>query len=116
MNSLRNRIAILLILAIVTVVTLATLAASTALRPPLPQTTMEPVARQLHLVIKMIEADPADAVTAGARLQQGPATGAPEDILSGLLVKALSQTGRSRTAIITRNEGRPGITASIKLE
>ncbi|MEK1852729.1 MAG: ATP-binding protein [Phyllobacterium sp.] len=116
MNSLRNRIAILLILAIVTVVTLATLAANTALRPPLPQTTMEPVARQLHLIIKMIEADPADAVTAGVRLQQGPATGAPEDILSELLVKALSQTGRSRTAFITRNEDRPGITASIKLE
>jgi signal transduction histidine kinase len=32
-----------------------------------------------------------------------------------LLVRALSQTGPSRTAIITRNEGRPGITASIKL-
>jgi len=115
MNSLRNRIAILLVFAIVTVVGLATLAASTALRGPLPEATMEPVARQLQLVARIVEANPSQAVTAGFTVRQAPATGAPEETLSRFLQRALSLTGPARSAIVTRTEERPGITASVEL-
>lgn len=116
MNSLRNRIALLLISAIVTVVVLATLAASTALSGPTPDTTMDPVARQLHLMIRMVETDPADARTAGIFVRQAPATGLEEQRLSGFLTKALNRTGPSRLAIVARNHDQSVLTASVKLE
>lgn len=115
MTSLRNRIAVLLILAIVSVVGLATFAASRALQPPLPQATMEPLARQLHVLAKLAQADRQAALVAGLVLQAAPATGREEMGMTRFLNRALERTGTARKAVITRSPDTPVLTASVDL-
>lgn len=115
MKSLRNRFVLLLIVAIVTVVGLATFAASRALRPPLPEATMEPVARQLHLLAELAARDRQDAVALGVNLQDGPAEGAEIEGMSRFLTRALERTGAARTAIVTQAPGSPIVVASVEL-
>lgn len=115
MNSLRNRITALLILAIVTVVGLATFAASRVLQPPSPEATMEPIARQIHLLIAMTVRDRADALAVGVRLQTEPEAGVENEKLSRFLTKALERTGHTRRAIVTERVGTFTFTASVNI-
>jgi signal transduction histidine kinase len=115
MKSLRNRIVLLLIVAIVTVVGLATFAASRVLQPPLPEATMEPVARQLHFLAALVERNREDAVSLGLELRDRPADGAEIEALTRYLGVALERTGSARTAVITRSPETPIIKASIDL-
>lgn len=115
MMSLRGRIALLLILAIVSVVGLATFAASRVLQSPLPEATMEPVARQLHVLTKLAELDREAALAAGVALEAGPASGLAENGMSRFLARAMEKTGAPRRAIITRSPDTPVLTASIDL-
>lgn len=115
MTSLRARIAVLLILAIVSVVGLATFAASRALLPPLPEATMEPLARQLHTLTGLAEADREAALAAGIVLQPSPAAGLEESGMSRFLTRALERTGTPRTAVVTRAADTPVLTASVGL-
>ncbi|MEO9340429.1 ATP-binding protein [Mesorhizobium sp. SB112] len=115
MNSLRNRITALLILAIVTVVGLATFAASRALQPPLPQATMEPIARQIHILVSMAERNREDAVASGLRLEAAPASGPEKERLSRFLMRSLEKTGEQRMAIVTESADGPALAASVDL-
>lgn len=115
MTSLRNRFVLLLIVAIVTVVGLATFAASRALRPPLPEATMEPLARQLHLLAGLAERDRQDALSLGVRLQDRPAEGTEIEGMSRFLTRALERTGAPRTAVATQAAGSPIVVASVRL-
>lgn len=115
MNSLRNRIAALLILAIVTVVGLATFAASRALQPPPLEATMEPIARQIQVHISMVERNRADAIASGVRLQSAPEAGMENEGLSRFLTRSLEKIGEPRTAIVSESANNLALTASIGL-
>ncbi|EKF42551.1 integral membrane sensor signal transduction histidine kinase [Nitratireductor indicus C115] len=115
MRSLRARIVALLILAIVTVVGLATFAASRALQPPLPEATMEPVARQLHLLARLVENNRPEAVAAGVTLDEIPAQGRKQEGPSRFLARSLANTGEARNVIVTRSADTPALTASVDL-
>lgn len=115
MMSLRTRIAVLLILAIVSVVGLATFAASRALQPPSRENTMDPVARQLHLLAAIVERNREDAIASGIVLRPEPASGNADHPATRFLTRALAATGQPRTAIVTRNEEEPVLTASVDL-
>lgn len=115
MNSLRNRITALLIIAIVSVVGLATFAASRALQHPLPEATMDPITRQLHVLISLVERNRADALAAGMRLQSAPAAGVEQEGLSRFLMKSLQMTGEPKSAIVTKSADAPILTASVDL-
>ncbi len=116
MTSLRARIAALLIAAIVTVVVLATLAASTALGPPSPQTTMEPVAQQLQMLAALAESEPERMGPAGFMIQPMPAGGTGDEGMTGFLRAGLARTGRPREAVVTRLAEDVALTASVRLD
>lgn len=115
MTSLRTRIAALLIVAILTVVGLATLAASRALQPPSPAATMEPVARQIHVLARLATDAPELVLAAGGRLQDQPHEATGDDRLSGFLAHALTMTGESYSVIVSRAQGTGVVTASVDL-
>lgn len=115
MNSLRNRIALLLFLAIVTVVLLATLTAVTVLRGPPPEAVLSPVIQKISPVIRTIEANPASAASQEFAIQPMQAPGFDDRRLSGMFMRELAQTGLTRTVIVTRNAGQQGLAASVRL-
>jgi len=115
MKSLRNRIAALLILAIVTVVGLATFAASQALQPPQPEATMEPIARQIHILAALARRNREDAAAAGLTLSDRPAPGMQEPATARFLMRALQRTGKAKTVIVTKGPGAAAPTASVDL-
>lgn len=115
MNSLRNRIALLLFLAIVTVVLLATLTAVTVLRGPPPEAVLSPVIQKISPVIRMIEANPANAASQEFAIQPMQAPGFDDRRLSGMFMRELAQAGLTRTVIVTRNAGQQGLAASVRL-
>jgi signal transduction histidine kinase len=116
MNSLRNRIALLLFLAIVTVVLLATLTAVTVLRGPPPEAVLSPVIQRISPIIRMVEADPASASSQEFSVQPMQAAGFDDRKLSGMFMRELGQAGLYRTVLVTRNAGRQGLMASIRLD
>lgn len=115
MNSLRTRITALLLVAIVTVVGLATFAASRALQPPLPEATMEPVARQIGLLARLATGDPELAREAGVTLQDRPAEGPVEDKLTQMMTRAMHDTGSSYQVQVSRPEDMPAPMISVFL-
>jgi signal transduction histidine kinase len=116
MKSLGARLALLLLTAIVLVVITSSFAASLVLRGPRPETTMEPVARQLRLIAEFAEADRAAAMAKGIVLSPKPADGSADDKLSSFLAEALRRTGAPRDVTISHEPGRGDMaTASIRL-
>ncbi|WP_253949037.1 ATP-binding protein [Mangrovicoccus sp. HB161399] len=115
MTSLSARIAALMIVAIVTVAGLATLAASRALVPPPPQATIEPIARQIQILARLAETDPAALRRAGGRLQAAPAAGVPDPHSTRFLNRALEKTGPHREVQVSHGSDLPAKTASVRL-
>lgn len=113
--TLRARIAALLIAAILTVVGLATLTASRVLQPPAPAATMEPVARQIHLLARIAREDPELVRAAGGMMRDRPDEGVVNEFFSGHLTHTLSKTGENLTAIVSRAGDAPALTASVDL-
>lgn len=116
MNTLRTRIALVLVGAIVGVVGLASLVASNMLRPPLPETTIEPVARQVRLLATLVDSDRALALVAGAALRDAPDAGEPDPESTRFLRRALERTGEALDVEITRSAEGPVSLASVALE
>ena len=115
MNTLRARIAALLVAAIVGVVGLASLVASNLLRPPLPEATIEPVARQIRLLAGLVVHDRGAAERAGADIRPGPDTGAPDPDTTRFLTHALERTGEALPVAVTRSAEAPVALASVDL-
>ena len=115
MKSLHARMVMLLLVAIVTVVALATFAASQAMRPPPTEATVEPVAKQLHLQLGLVEKSREDAIAAGVILQTERAPGPVYTNSTALLIEALKTTGSERIAVVTRERGSRIFKASIDL-
>ncbi|MBE3640632.1 HAMP domain-containing protein [Mangrovicoccus sp. HB182678] len=115
MTSLGARIAALMIVAILAVTGLATLAASRALTPPPPQSRIEPIARQMQILARLAEADPAALAAAGARIGPRPAAGSPDPRATHMLARALEHTGPARRVQVSRGPDLPAMTASVAL-
>ncbi|MFT4012620.1 MAG: ATP-binding protein [Paracoccus sp. (in: a-proteobacteria)] len=111
MDSLRTRIAALLITAIVSVVVLATYAATRVMQPPSPQATMEPVARQIHTTAALLGYGAPALVSVG--LQPEPAQGEIDQHQTGFLREALRRTGAPLDVVVTRQGERQPLSASI---
>ncbi|QCI99389.1 ATP-binding protein [Agrobacterium larrymoorei] len=116
MNSLRNRIAALLVISIIAVVALATFTAMKTLQPPSPAATIEPIARQLAFAVKIAEAGNDAALDGYYKLSQTPPEGENEEMLSHFLETALSSNGTPYVATVVRQPGREAPTAAIALE
>ncbi|TRW99378.1 HAMP domain-containing protein [Paracoccus sp. M683] len=117
MTSLRARITALLIAAILAVVGLATFAASRALQPPPPETTIEPIARQIHLLAALAQTAPQALRQAGGTVQDQPAAGGEVlERMSRFLTRALDRTGPPRSAIVNRTGSEGTLTASVALD
>lgn len=115
MTSLRTRIAILLILAMVGVVALATFTASRALRPPLPEATMEPLAHQVAMLATLARDDRQAAEAAGMTIEPASAGGIAEERMSNVLSRTLARMGTPQTVRVTRAPRTPVLTASVDL-
>ena len=115
MNSLRARIAALLVAAIFTVVGLATFAASRVLQPPQPEATMEPIARQLQVLARLAQDMPETVTAAGGRLQAEPAEGHLNQRLTQFLTRAMLHTGEGFEARVTQRRDAAAPTASVLL-
>lgn len=111
MNSLRARIALLLIVVIVSVVALATALSLIVLGPPGAKVTIEPVARDVMLVSRLAQRAP-DAVT----LHPEPAPGPRQQALTHWLRQTLRQMGSESLVVISRETRRTPPIASIPLE
>ncbi|MTH77863.1 ATP-binding protein [Paracoccus aestuariivivens] len=109
MNSLRTRIAALLIAAIVAVVVLATFTATRVMQPPSPQATMEPVAWQIHLTMTLL----GHGAGPSPDLRSAPAEGLADTRMTDFLRHALARTGEPLEAIVTHETGVAALTASI---
>ncbi|AQS65050.1 Adaptive-response sensory-kinase SasA [Rhizobium rhizogenes] len=116
MNSLRNRIAALLIASIIAVIALATIVADRTLQPPPPGATIEPLARSLAFAVTMAERDPSLQQPGYFRIEQKPPEGDLDGMLSEFLEKALARVGEPRTAMVIRSPGNPAPMAAIALE
>ncbi|MBB4568875.1 ATP-binding protein [Rhizobium leucaenae] len=114
MKSLGARLALLLLTAIVLVVITSSFVASLVMRGPKPESTMEPMARQLSILAKLAEADRAAAISAGVVIAAVPAGGHSDEPLSGFLMESLLRTGDPRPAIVSRPSSRATI-ASLRL-
>lgn len=116
MNSLRNRIAALLISSIVAVIALATVVADRTLQPPPRDATIEPLARSLAFAVRMAERDPSLQQPGYFRIEQKPPEGDLDGMLSEFLEKALARVGEPRTAMVIRSAGNPAPLAAIALQ
>lgn len=115
MTSLRARITALLIVAILSVVGLATLAASRVLAPPSPEITIEPVARQIHVLAALAETAPESLRLAGGLVQDSPAGGEVLERMTLFLAHALQRTGAARDIIVSRDGKGEMLLASVGL-
>lgn len=115
MTSLRTRITILLIVAILAVVGLATLAASRVLKPPAPEITIEPVARQIHILAALAETAPESLRQVGGLVQDDPAGGEVLERMTVFLADALQRTGEARRIIVSRDGPGEMLLASVGL-
>lgn len=115
MNSLRARMAALLIIAILTVVGLATLAASRALQHPNPEGGIDAVARQVRVMTTLAEEMPERMVLAGAVLRESPAPGEAVPRTTELLTDAMDRMDADSPLTVTRAEGNRVLTVSVDL-
>ncbi|SDA55157.1 ATP-binding protein [Mesorhizobium qingshengii] len=115
MSSLRARIALLLVTAIVGVVALATFAVVSVVGPPTPESTIEPVARQIRLLAQSLPSHVASADDLRIELGTQPASGQEDERATYLLVRALQHSGADFPALVVRVAGKQGMVASVQL-
>ena len=114
MKSLGARLALLLVTAIVLVVITSSFAAFLVMRGPRPEETMDPVAKQMHMLANIAEHNREEAVSQGMVIADAPASGQRDERFSDFLTKALNRTGEPQEAFVTRLEPNTAM-ASIKL-
>ncbi|TIM68688.1 MAG: HAMP domain-containing protein [Mesorhizobium sp.] len=115
MTSLRARIALLLVTSIVGVVALATLAVVSVVRGPNPESTIEPVARQILLLAQSLPGHVAQADDVKLELADQPTKGEKDERATRFLNRALEHSGAAFPAIVVRVEGKLGMVASVQL-
>lgn len=114
MNSLRLRIALLVVVAIVSVVGLATLVAVSVIGGPGPGRALGPAAIQIDLIARLVERHPEDfqegqvargslrGKDLGIRLRPRPARGPVQEELTESLREMLEHIGHPRDVVVTQ--------------
>jgi signal transduction histidine kinase len=126
-NSLRLRIALLVIVAIVTVVGLATLVAVSVIGGPGPGRALGPAAIQIDLIAQLVERHPEDfqeghiargtlrGKDLGIRIRPKPARGHVQEALTESLREMLGHVGRPRDVVVTQPRPRGPTLVSIPI-
>lgn len=116
MNTLRARIALLLVVATAAVVALATIAVISVLTGPRPENTMEPVARMIHAIVETAQSGEDHSIQPGIVLSNTNHDGRINMELSGFLSEALRRTGDAREVVVTGDDDKDGaLFASVRL-
>ncbi|MEL4069863.1 HAMP domain-containing protein [Ochrobactrum sp. GPK 3] len=115
MNTLRNRIALLLICAIVAVVGLATFAADRVLSPPSRELTSDPLARQIILLVSLFDKNPEEAEKLGFTLQKQPVDNDVDERGTSFISRALAANGKNWPLIVSRADAPRTENVSVKL-
>lgn len=112
MSSLRVRIAVLLVVAIVSVVTLITVVFLAFLSPPGPERTIQPVARQIELLIKAAETQPESF-----DLVAQPAAGVEHMSMTEWLKEVIVAPGKGPPPeiVVVRSNGVDPMRASVRI-
>ncbi|BCP51388.1 two-component sensor histidine kinase [Kaistia sp. 32K] len=127
MNSLRLKIALLVIVAIVAVVGMATLVAVSVIGRPGPARTLGPAAMQIDLIARLVERHPEDfqdgylsrgtlhGKDLGIRLRPEPARGPVQEELTESLREILAHFGHPREVVVTEPRVRGPTLVSIPI-
>ncbi len=116
MNSLRVRIAFVLVVSIVAVVGLATSATIFVLGPPPPGKFSRPTVLQIQMLIPLYESLPSDAGSLGpAPLRKAPWDGAVRERFTRFLQKDLRDAGIFNSVVVTRPADSDLAVASVEL-
>lgn len=116
MNTLRNRIALLLICAIVAVVGLATFAADRTLNPQPHQLGRDPSARQVVLLATLAEKYPDEAAELGLDIRDKSADGSVDEIAGRFLSEAVLASGKSWPVIVSHDNEPRTDNVSVRLK
>lgn len=114
MNSLRSRIALVLVISIVAVVGLATSATVFVLGQLGPENLAKPIALQIAKIIPLltsVTSDPASSVI----ITNMPAAGAPREPLADFLKQMLLELGYANQIIVTKPTDSDWLTVSIEV-
>lgn len=112
MNSLRTRIAAVLITAIVAVVLMASFVATRMMSPPHPEVTIEPIARQLGTILALMQRGVESPAPA---LRPQPDNDPLDPFMTQLLTEALRRTGTPLEGRVTGKRGSgAAMTASVR--
>lgn len=104
MNSLRNRIALLLICVIVMVVGLVIFAADRVLSPPPQPLMFDPIARQIVVAATLAEEDADKARSLGVRIEDAPDMQAVDERATHFIAESLRSSGRNWEIIVSHTE------------
>ncbi len=115
MNTLRLRIAVLVICAIVAVVGLATFVAVKVLGGPSPELIMGPLAHQIQYMLQLAPGHVHNAADAPIVVSDRPADGFEDRKHTRVLNEILHDNGLDVSAVVSRNADGPGMVASIAL-
>ncbi|TPN88506.1 HAMP domain-containing protein [Mesorhizobium sp. CU2] len=115
MTSLRRRLIILLVVSILGVVGLATFVAVKVLGGPSPELVMGPLAHQIQYMVQLVPGHAQSAGDAPVTVSDRPAAGIADRKHTRVLNEILRHDGLDVSAVVTRNEGRPGMVASVAL-
>jgi signal transduction histidine kinase len=116
MRSLGARLAALLVAAIVAVVAISSFAAWLVLRGPRAEMIVEPVARELLVLLAATERNKAEAIASGVLVSTGPAVGTRDGTLSDFLTDAMRRVGGKKQVVVSRETVTAGPIASVRLE
>lgn len=104
MNSLRNRIALLLICVIIMVVGLVIFAADRVLSPPPQPLMFDPIARQIVVAAALAEEDADKARSLGVRIETAPDIQDVDERATDFIAKSLRSSGRNWEIIVSHTE------------
>ena len=111
MNTLRAKIALLLVVAIVSVVGILTWVMIALLGPPSPQRTTEPLAEQVEMFLRVAKQD-----TSALALVPEPAGGEPRENATERLRTELAKRGHALPVTISRKDRDAPLVVSIPIE
>ncbi|PTX04094.1 ATP-binding protein [Pararhodobacter aggregans] len=116
MNSIRFRIAGLLVVSVLILNMLAVALILAIIEPRLTAATMTPVANQLALLAEAAERDPASIALLGAVVEDQPLDGPEDDLAAGMLRDILAERGIERDLRVFFRPGVVGATALVGLQ
>jgi signal transduction histidine kinase len=110
-NTLRAKIAVLLVVAIVSVVGIITWVMLAMLGPPSPERTTEPLADQVEMFLRVAKQD-----TSGLTLVPEPSPGEPRENATARLRAELAARGHELPVTITRKDWNAPLVVSIPID